>query len=78
MAAASGPPPGGRYPAQLAEAAGLIAERVNGAAVPAADAPAADAPAADAPAGEAPARRASLAAGLPEPQRAALAALAWP
>ncbi|HEY8042972.1 MAG TPA: ferrochelatase [Streptosporangiaceae bacterium] len=29
MAAASGPPPGGRYPAQLAEAAGLIADRVN-------------------------------------------------
>jgi len=35
MAAASGPPPGGRYPAQLAEAAGLIAERVNGAVRPA-------------------------------------------
>ena len=35
MAAASGPPPGGRYPAQLAEAARLIAERVNGAARPA-------------------------------------------
>jgi protoporphyrin/coproporphyrin ferrochelatase len=35
MAAASGPPPGGRYPAQLAEAAGLIAERVNEAARPA-------------------------------------------
>jgi ferrochelatase len=32
MAAASGPPPGGRYPAQLAEAAGLIAGRVNAAA----------------------------------------------
>jgi ferrochelatase len=32
MAAASGPPPGGRYPAQLAEAAGLIADRVNAAA----------------------------------------------
>jgi len=29
MAAASGPPPGGRYPAQLAEAARLIAERVS-------------------------------------------------
>ena len=29
MAAASGPPPGGRYPSQLAEASGLIAERVN-------------------------------------------------
>jgi protoporphyrin/coproporphyrin ferrochelatase len=35
MAAASGPPPGGRYPAQLAEAAGLIADRVNAAAEPA-------------------------------------------
>jgi ferrochelatase len=35
MAAASGPPPGGRYPAQLAEAAGLIAARVNAAARPA-------------------------------------------
>ena len=34
MAAASGPPPGGRYPAQLGEAAALIADRVN-AAVPA-------------------------------------------
>ena len=33
MAAASGPPPGGRYPAQLGEAAALIADRVN-AAVP--------------------------------------------
>ncbi|MGO9219449.1 MAG: ferrochelatase [Streptosporangiaceae bacterium] len=32
MAAASGPPPGGRYPAQLAEAAGLVADRVNAAA----------------------------------------------
>jgi ferrochelatase len=32
MAAASGPPPGGRYPAQLAEAAGLIARRVGEAA----------------------------------------------
>ena len=32
MAAASGPPPGGRYPAQLGEAAALIAERVNAAA----------------------------------------------
>ena len=31
MAAASGPPPGGRYPSQLAEASGLIAERVNAA-----------------------------------------------
>jgi protoporphyrin/coproporphyrin ferrochelatase len=31
MAAASGPPPGGRYPAQLAEAAGLIAGRVTAA-----------------------------------------------
>jgi ferrochelatase len=29
MAAASGPPPGGRYPSQLAEASGLIAERVS-------------------------------------------------
>ena len=38
MAAASGPPPGGRYPAQLAEAAGLIAERVNRAARPAGEA----------------------------------------
>ncbi len=28
MAAASGPPPGGRYPAQLAEAARLVADRV--------------------------------------------------
>ena len=32
MAAASGAPPGGRYPAQLAEAAGLVADRVNAAA----------------------------------------------
>ena len=31
MAAASGPPPGGRYPAQLAEAARLVADRVNAA-----------------------------------------------
>ena len=31
MAAASGPPPGGRYPAQLAEAARLIADRVSAA-----------------------------------------------
>ena len=31
MAAASGPPPGGRYPSQLAEASGLIAERVTAA-----------------------------------------------
>jgi ferrochelatase len=31
MAAASGPPPGGRYPAQLHEAARLVAERVGGA-----------------------------------------------
>jgi ferrochelatase len=31
MAAASGPPPGGRYPAQLQEAARLVAERVGGA-----------------------------------------------
>jgi protoporphyrin/coproporphyrin ferrochelatase len=30
MARASGPPPGGRYPAQLAEAARLVAERVDG------------------------------------------------
>ncbi len=47
MAAASGPPPGGRYPAQLAEAARLIAGRVNGAPdtrVPAADVPAGEAP----------------------------------
>ncbi len=29
MAAASGPPPGGQYPAQLAEAARLVADRVN-------------------------------------------------
>ena len=43
MAAASGPPPGGRYPAQLAEAARLIAERVNGVADPAREAPAAEA-----------------------------------
>ncbi len=63
MAAASGPPPGGRYPAQLAEAARLIAGRVNGTAAPDTRAPAADtrapaadtrAPAADVPAGEAP------------------------
>ena len=40
MAAASGPPPGGRYPAQLAEAARLIAERVNQAADPAGTDPA--------------------------------------
>ena len=39
MAAASGPPPGGRYPAQLAEAAGLIAERVNRAADPGGETP---------------------------------------
>ena len=44
MAAASGPPPGGRYPAQLAEAARLIAERVNGVADPARETPAAEAP----------------------------------
>ena len=31
MAAASGPPPGGRYPAQLGEAARLIADRVSAA-----------------------------------------------
>ncbi len=31
MAAASGPPPGGRYPAQLADAARLIADRVSAA-----------------------------------------------
>jgi ferrochelatase len=31
MAAASGPPPGGRYPAQLLEASRLVAERVNAA-----------------------------------------------
>jgi protoporphyrin/coproporphyrin ferrochelatase len=31
MAAASGPPPGGRYPAQLAEAARLVADRVSAA-----------------------------------------------
>ena len=52
MAAASGPPPGGRYPAQLAEAARLIAERVNAAADPAADTPAAVTPAADTPAAD--------------------------
>jgi ferrochelatase len=34
MAAASGPPPGGRYPAQLQEAARLVAERVGGGAHP--------------------------------------------
>ena len=66
MAAASGPPPGGRYPAQLAEAARLIAGRVNGAAEPAGRS-----------AGR-PGRRASVAAGLPEPQRAAVTALARP
>jgi len=38
MAAASGPPPGGLYPAQLAEAARLIAERVNVAGEPAGEA----------------------------------------
>ncbi len=59
MAAASGPPPGGRYPAQLAEAARLIAERVNGVADPARKTPAAEAPAGVAPTGEAPAGEAS-------------------
>jgi ferrochelatase len=34
MAEASGPPPGGRYPAQLHEAARLVAERVDGGAHP--------------------------------------------
>ncbi len=55
MAAASGPPPGGRYPAQLAEAARLIAERVNRAADPAGETPAGETPAGETPAGETPA-----------------------
>ena len=55
MAAGSGPPPGGRYPAQLAEAARLIAERVNGRAAPAGEAPAGEAPAGEALAGGSPA-----------------------
>ena len=51
MAEASGPPPGGRYPAQLAEAARLIAERVNGVAGPAGGAQGGVAPAGEASAG---------------------------
>ena len=56
MAAASGPPPGGRYPSELAEAS--AAHRRTGQ--------------------RRHRRRAPLAAGLPEPQRAPVAALARP
>ena len=67
MAAASGPPPGGRYPAQLAEAARLIAERVNGMADPAGGA---------APAGETPAAGAGGGTAAEVPAGADPAALA--